>query len=530
MSYEVLARKYRPSSFEEVVGQEHVIQALSNSILQDRIHQAFIFSGTRGVGKTTLGRILAKCLNCTSSDKPVAVPCNECVNCEEIKLGRSLDFYEQDAASQRGIDAMKELLQTVPQSPANGRYKVYLLDEAHMLTTESFNALLKNLEEPPKHVVFILATTNPEKLPKTVQSRCLQLNLKTVGGTVLSKHLQKILKSENISYDEESVDLISDAASGSVRDALTLLDQAIAHGSGALKSNNVKELLGTIDSSFLVTLVNAIINGDGVGAYEALSKIEELSPEYDVILKSLISILHKASIEKVLSNSSDQDIKNLAANIDEEFCQLLYEIAINSYSKFNAHPSPKEALEVCILRMLAFNPIHKIDNKNTSNDTEKKNLKTPKIDNSEALKKELESKKTETANSKDKCNLKNNSDWLELFDLLSLSPFARNYFGNLSFLSFEESLITLVQPEEESNIPENVFKEFQTVLNAYYGYEIEVEIKQGDNNNSPLNHKKKIESDRQSKAEKDVLSDPSIQKFLDKYDGNIKDGSIKPVN
>ena len=530
MSYEVLARKYRPSSFKEVVGQDHVIQALSNSILQDRIHQAFIFSGTRGIGKTTLGRILAKCLNCSSSEKPVAVPCNECTNCEEIKLGRSLDFYEQDAASQRGIDAMKDLLQTVPQSPANGRYKVYLLDEAHMLTTESFNALLKNLEEPPKHVIFILATTNPEKLPKTVQSRCLQLNLKTVSGTVLSNHLQKILQSENISFDEESVDLISEAGMGSVRDALTLLDQAIAHGSGALKSNNVKELLGTIDSSFLVAMVNAIINGDGVGSYEALSKIEELSPEYDVILKSLISILHKASIEKVLNNSTDQDIKNLAANVDEEFCQLLYEIAINSYSKFNAHPSPKEALEVCILRMLAFNPIHKIDNNNSSSETEKKNLKTPKINKPKSIEKDLESQKTKTDNSKDKYSLNNNGDWIELFDLLSLSPFARNYFGNLSFLSFEDSLITLVQSDEENKIPENVFKEFQTILNAYFGFEIAVEIQQGDNNNSPTNHKKKIESERHSKAEKDVLSDPSIQKFLDKYDGKIKDGSIKPVN
>tara|TARA_B100001564_G_scaffold227747_1_gene192070 strand:- start:454 stop:1287 length:834 start_codon:yes stop_codon:yes gene_type:complete len=277
-------------------------------------------------------------------------------------------------------------------------------------------------------------------------------------------------------------------------------------------------------------MVNAIIDGDGVGAYKALSKIEELSPEYDVILKSLISILHKASIEKVLRNSSDQDIKNLAANIDEEFCQLLYEIAINSYSKFNAHPSPKEALELCILRMLAFNPIHKIDNENASNKTEKKNLKIPKINTTESLKKDLDSKKTKTIKSKEKSKLNNNSDWLELFELLSLSPFARNYFGNLSFLSFADSLITLLQPDEENNIPENVFKEFQTVLNEYYGFEIKVEIKQGENNNSPLNHKKKIESDRQSKAEKDVLSDPSIQKFLDKYDGNIKDGSIKPVN
>ena len=530
MSYEVLARKYRPSSFEEVVGQDHVIQALSNSILQDRIHQAFIFSGTRGVGKTTLGRILAKCLNCSSSDKPVAIPCNKCVNCEEIKLGRALDFYEQDAASQRGIDAMKDLLQTVPQSPANGRYKVYLLDEAHMLTTESFNALLKNLEEPPKHVVFILATTNPEKLPKTVQSRCLQLNLKTVGGTVLSNHLQKILKLEDITFDQESIDLISDAASGSVRDALTILDQAIAHGSGSLKSSNVRELLGTIDNSLLVEMITSIIKGDGGAAYSSLTKIEELSPEYDVILKSIISILHKVSLEKVLENSTDSDIQNLAFDIDEEFCQLLYEIAVNSYSKFSAHPSPKEALEVCILRMLAFNPIHKIDSDQVKGETEKKNLKKNQNDKSAKINEDLKIKKVEVLNSTDEENLNNNNDWIKLFDLLSLSPFARNYYGNLSFVSFKDSLLTLSGTDDENLIPENVTKEFQTVLNSYFGFDTVVEIIKGDSHNSPLNNKKKVESDRQSAAEKNILSDSSIQKFLDKHDGTIKDGSIKPVN
>jgi DNA polymerase-3 subunit gamma/tau len=398
-----------------------------------------------------------------------------------------------------------------------------------MLTTESFNALLKNLEEPPKHVVFILATTNPEKLPKTVQSRCLQLNLKTVGGTVLSNHLQKVLKSENINYDQESVDLISDAALGSVRDSLTLLDQVIAHGSGVVKSSNVKELLGTIDNSFLVTMIKSIINGDGIGAYEALSKIEELSPEYDVILKSLISILHKASIEKVLNNSTDTDIKNLAASIDSEFCQLLYEIAVNSFSKFNAHPSPKEALEVCILRMLAFNPIHKIDNKTSINEKEKKNLKNPEKIEPINIKDNSELKKTTSNDKNGKPSLNNNSDWIELFDLLSLSAFARNYFGNLSFFSFEDSLLTIVGADKNS-IPENVFKEFQTVLNEYFSSNIKIEIKLGNNNDSPLNKIKKTESDRQSKAEKDVLSDPSIQKFLNKYDGNIKDGSIKPIN
>ena len=183
MSYEVLARKYRPTNFEEVVGQDHIVQAISNGISQERIHQSYIFSGTRGVGKTTLARILAKCLNCMSFDNPTSKPCDKCVNCNEIKIGRSLDFLEIDAASKTGIDDMRDLLETVPQSPTQGRYKVYLIDEVHMLSKSSFNALLKTLEEPPSHVVFIFATTNPEKIPKTVQSRCLQLNLKTVGGT-----------------------------------------------------------------------------------------------------------------------------------------------------------------------------------------------------------------------------------------------------------------------------------------------------------------------------------------------------------
>jgi DNA polymerase-3 subunit gamma/tau len=345
----------------------------------------------------------------------------------------------------------------------------------------------------------------------------------------LSNHLQKVLKSENINYDQESVDLISDAALGSVRDSLTLLDQVIAHGSGVVKSSNVKELLGTIDNSFLVTMIKSIINGDGIGAYEALSKIEELSPEYDVILKSLISILHKASIEKVLNNSTDTDIKNLAASIDSEFCQLLYEIAVNSFSKFNAHPSPKEALEVCILRMLAFNPIHKIDNKTSINEKEKKNLKNPEKIEPINIKDNSELKKTTSNDKNGKPSLNNNGDWIELFDLLSLSAFARNYFGNLSFFSFEDSLLTIVGADKNS-IPENVFKEFQTVLNEYFSSNIKIEIKLGNNNDSPLNKIKKTESDRQSKAEKDVLSDPSIQKFLNKYDGNIKDGSIKPIN
>ena len=545
MSYEVLARKYRPTNFDEVVGQDHIIQALSNSILQDRMHQAFIFSGTRGVGKTTLGRILAKCLNCLSSDSPISTPCNTCANCEEIKLGRSLDFYEQDAASQRGIDAMKDLLQTVPQSPSNGRFKVYLLDEAHMLTTESFNALLKNLEEPPKHVVFILATTNPEKLPKTVQSRCLQLNLKTVGGTVLINHLKMILESENINFDHESIKLIADAASGSVRDALTLLDQAIAHGSGSLEAESVKKLLGTIDNSHLISMLHSIIDGKGQSAFDDLAQIEELSPEYESILKSIISILHKTSLEKVLHNSNDESIKFLSEKIDEEFCQLLYEISVNAYSKFNVHPNPKEALEICILRMLAFNPLHKLDEQPKNQNTEKKNLKTEQI---KATSKEKSFIKVESQIKSDITNIekepiknedvaksinisiKNNDQWIQFFDSLEISPFARNYFGYLEFESFDDLSLVLISSNADNKIPENVYKEFKLACEDYFKKTILIEIKNGNPSKSPIHQKEKQENDRQLKAEKEILSDPSIQKFLDKYDGNIKDGSIKPIN
>ena len=545
MSYEVLARKYRPTNFDEVVGQDHIIQALSNSILQDRMHQAFIFSGTRGVGKTTLGRILAKCLNCLSSDSPISTPCNTCSNCEEIKLGRSLDFYEQDAASQRGIDAMKDLLQTVPQSPSNGRFKVYLLDEAHMLTTESFNALLKNLEEPPKHVVFILATTNPEKLPKTVQSRCLQLNLKTVGGTVLINHLKMILESENINFDHESIELIADAASGSVRDALTLLDQAIAHGSGSLEAESVKKLLGTIDNSHLISMLHSIINGKGQSAFDDLAQIEELSPEYESILKSIISILHKTSLEKVLHNSNDENIKSLSQKIDEEFCQLLYEISVNAYSKFNVHPNPKEALEICILRMLAFNPLHKLDEQPKNQNTEKKNLKTEQINAASQEKSSIKVKsqiKSTIANIKKEpiknedvakpinISIKNNDQWIQFFDSLEISPFARNYFGYLEFESFEDLSLVLISSNADNKIPENVHKEFKLACEDYFKKTISIEIKNGNPSKSPIHQKEKQETDRQLKAEKEILSDPSIQKFLDKYDGNIKDGSIKPIN
>ena len=538
MSYEVLARKYRPANFEEVVGQEHIVQAISNGISQERIHQSYIFSGTRGVGKTTLARILAKCLNCLSVESPTAKPCDNCTNCNEIKLGRNLDFLEIDAASKTGIDDMRDLLETVPQSPSSGRYKVYLIDEVHMLSKSSFNALLKTLEEPPSHVVFIFATTNPEKIPKTVQSRCLQLNLKTVGGSILTNHLKKIIELEDISYDQESIELIASSASGSVRDALTLLDQAIAHGNGILDSNNVNQLLGTIDNTLLMSLLDSIIDGSGEEAFNCLYKIEELSPEYEMILKNIISIIHQISLHQVLRDSKDQSIDELASKIDPEFCQLLYEIAVNSYSKFSVHPNAKEALEICMLRMLAFNPLHKIEESNAKrtpiNTGEKKTLKidTPKAKNfkedKQEISKEVPQVDKSVSSDNQVINIATKNEWVAFFNSLNLSPFARNYFGYLSFKELSGNTLTLNTNDEENTIPENVFKEFSLICKEKLKYDVEIKIEHGDASSSPINLHNKHEAESQNKAEKSISSNQSIQNFLKKHKGNIDEGSIKP--
>ena len=345
MSYQVLARKYRPSTFSEVVGQQHILTALENSIQHNKLHQAYMFSGTRGVGKTTIARVFAKCLNCQKGDMPQVEPCNECSACLEIKAGRHIEFLEVDAASRTGVDDMRELLESVQYKPANARYKIYLIDEVHMLSKSSFNALLKTLEEPPPHVMFLMATTEVEKVPKTVLSRCLQLNLKTIPENQIRDHIQSLLDLENIKYDEESLALIASSAQGSIRDGLTLLDQAIAHGNGVLEADQVKALLGTIDQSYIIELVKNVAASDGDGAYLTLNKITELNVEYEQVLKIIISVFHKISLHQQLQNSEDAGIMQLAESIDPQVTQLHYEIALNALNKFHVHPHPKQALE-----------------------------------------------------------------------------------------------------------------------------------------------------------------------------------------
>ena len=542
MSYQVLARKYRPSTFSEVVGQEHILKALENSIQHNKLHQAYMFSGTRGVGKTTIARVFAKCLNCQTGDMPQPEPCNECSACMEIKAGRHIEFLEVDAASRTGVDDMRELLESVQYKPANARYKIYLIDEVHMLSKSSFNALLKTLEEPPPHVMFLMATTEVEKVPKTVLSRCLQLNLKIIPENQIREHIQSLLDLESIKYDEESLGLIANSAQGSIRDGLTLLDQAIAHGNGALESDQVKALLGTIDQSYIIELVNHVAVSDGDGAYLALNKITELNVEYEQVLKMIISVFHQISLHQQLQNSEDASIQQLAENLDPQIIQLHYEIALNALSKFHVHPHPKQALELCILRMLAFQPL----SEGATPKIEKKNSKlatkpiAPSPNQAQAEEPPREKLKPEAPSIEDvieepveeSSNIPSELDmqsWNSIFNSLNLSMFVSQVFSEFEFVSFADSTLTLKKSDELINPTEGLKTEFLEAISSQLGQKISLVIESGEVIASPAAIKVET-AQKQLNDDKDaLLENAAVKDILDSFGGKIIDESIKKV-
>ena len=512
MSYQVLARKYRPNSFDEVIGQDHVVQVIKNSIEQERVHQAFLFSGTRGVGKTTIARLLAKCLNCMSSDAPTSQPCNKCESSISIQEGKSIDFLEIDAASRTGVEHMRELLSSVHTSPSVSRFKIFLIDEVHMLSKGSFNALLKTLEEPPSHVIFLMATTDPEKVPKTVISRCLQLNLKTVSRNNLQEHFRKICEKEGINSDDESLSLVAKSAEGSVRDGLTLLDQAIAHGNGKLVADDVKKLLGTIDDSLIYELLDSITDGRKEDAFKTLNNIEKLNPDYEALLKDLISNIHEVSLHQVLENSNKEPVSKIASKMDEQYCQLIYEIGLNSFQKIHTHPSPREAVEMCLLRMLAFQPVQ---NMNTGE------VKTQKKKTNKALIKSAKKEKRLINEIAQESHEINSSSWPDLFNNMQLSSFAKNYFGNLSFGRFNDQKLFLCGSKDQLDIPEKIISEFEGKVKEKFG-KIEVFLEEGISSSSPnkINEENKIKDIENTKNE--LSNDSEIKNFLDEFDGEIE--------
>ena len=354
MSYQVLARKYRPRTFDELVGQEHVSRALMHALDQDRLHHAYLFTGTRGVGKTTIARILSRCLNCEQGVS--ARPCGVCPTCQEITDGRFVDLIEVDAASRTKVEDTRELLDNVQYAPTRGRYKVYLIDEVHMLSAHSFNALLKTLEEPPPHVKFLLATTDPQKLPVTVLSRCLQFSLKALPAEQIAGHLKTLLDKEMIRYEEPALLSLGKAAQGSMRDALSLTDQAIAFGSEQLSSEAVNAMLGTVDRNHVLTLLVALAEQEPGGVLQALATVSEHCPGELALLDELISQLHQLAVCQAVPGSYDETQQQLAAALTAEQIQLYYDVALRGRRDLQDAPDSRAALEMLLLRMVLFTP------------------------------------------------------------------------------------------------------------------------------------------------------------------------------
>ncbi|CAA0090632.1 DNA polymerase III subunit tau [BD1-7 clade bacterium] len=360
MSYQVLARKWRPRFFREMVGQEHVLQALINALDNGRLHHAYLFTGTRGVGKTTIARILAKCLNCEVG--VTSEPCGQCGACQEIAEGRFVDLIEVDAASRTKVEDTRELLENVQYAPTKGRFKVYLIDEVHMLSTHSFNALLKTLEEPPEHVKFLLATTDPQKLPATILSRCLQFNLKNMMPEPIVGHLSNVLTQESVTYEEPALWALARAAHGSMRDALSLTDQAIAYGFGTVGYESVRNMLGSIDQQTVMHLAQALVEHDAARLLKEVETFSELSPDYAAAMDELLMVLHRMTIAQTVPDALDNSqgdkaqVESLAQQVAAEELQLFYQMGLLGKRDLPLAPDLRTGFEMALLRMLTFRP------------------------------------------------------------------------------------------------------------------------------------------------------------------------------
>jgi DNA polymerase-3 subunit gamma/tau len=360
MSYQVLARKWRPRSFREMVGQAHVLKALINALDSQRLHHAYLFTGTRGVGKTTIARILAKCLNCETGIS--STPCGQCSVCREVDEGRFVDLIEVDAASRTKVEDTRELLDNVQYAPSRGRFKVYLIDEVHMLSSHSFNALLKTLEEPPPHVKFLLATTDPQKLPVTILSRCLQFSLKNMPPERVVEHLNHVLGAENIPFEDDALWLLGRAADGSMRDAMSLADQAIAFGEGKVLAADVRAMLGTLDHGQVYGVLHALLEGDARGLLEAVRQLAEQGPDWNGVLAEILNVLHRVAIAQALPDAIDngqgdrERVLELAQVLPAEDVQFYYQMGLIGRRDLPLAPDPRSGFEMVLLRMLAFRP------------------------------------------------------------------------------------------------------------------------------------------------------------------------------
>jgi len=514
MSSEVLARKYRPQLFSEVVGQDHIVAVLQNSITLNKLHHGYIFSGTRGIGKTTIARIFAKTLNCQSNQNN-SEPCNNCTACQEITLGRNLEFIEIDAASRTGVDDMRELLDSSVYKPSNSKHRIYLIDEVHMLSKNSFNALLKTLEEPPDHLIFLMATTEIEKVPNTVLSRCLQLTLKVVPSQTIADHVSKLLDLENLQYDLSSINLIAKAAQGSIRDALTLTDQGIAHGNGALEKSEVANFLGSIDDSHLLAVIRNILMGDGDASYLSLQALYEFNVEFSSVLKSFIEHLHAINIAKASLGSSSDMHKELAELADLEFLQLLQEVFLQSLERYRVYPDPRLALEAAVLRSLAFHPLNA-----GRNSDEKKKLNIPKSVSSEKII-VSNSLKDMQSNSNDQDAKFTSKDWFALFNKNGLSNITKEVFLDFGFKEFSNNFLTLLQPKKAMQPTEAMIEELLGAITANFSLKPNIQFELVEPDIAPRDMFAKMAANETNSIKEALTENRSVQYLMKNFDAKI---------
>ena len=543
MSYQVLARKWRPRDFSEVVGQEHVVQALTNALDQNKIHQAYVLSGTRGVGKTTIARILSKSLNCEAGLD--SQPCHKCSTCESIADGSFMDFQEIDAASSRGVDDTKQLLETVMHMPSASRYKVYLLDEVHMLSTQSFNMLLKTLEEPPEHVIFILATTLPEKIPATVLSRCLQFNLKNLTPTQLNERLSYILKEEQIKFDTQAVEQICRSGRGSLRDCLTITDQAIAYCDGHLTDEGIAQMLGTLPFDHVNLLLSFIAKKDAVNLLQFLKDISQISVDYlrlmDLILETIQLVTFAQVSEDILDETEVKKsaLTELASTLSEDDLQILYQIGLIAKRDMTMAPSLSSGFEMALLRMVSFLPgeinetkkkvktvIQKTNLTETVNKSSKDNSS---VLHSASLNEEV--KEVQKNSDTDVKHLDISLDnWNLVFTSLDLDAGTRQLASHCSFVKADDTVLYLSMPEEKLNLFNGKHRqELQNKLSDYLKKDCNIFLEEGEfSQDSPNQIKAKEKRKIQDEAERAIKDDPKVKKIIEEFGAKVIESTVIP--
>jgi DNA polymerase-3 subunit gamma/tau len=519
MSYQVLARKWRPRRFEDLVGQEHVVRPLVNALEHGRLHHAFLFTGTRGVGKTTIARILAKSLNCETG--VTAKPCGTCSACNEVDEGRFVDLIEVDAASRTKVDDTRELLDNVQYAPTRGRYKVYLIDEVHMLSGHSFNALLKTLEEPPPHVKFLLATTDPQKLPVTVLSRCLQFSLKRLTAAQIEAQFRKILEAEKIARDEASLKLLARAADGSMRDGLSLLDQAIAYGGGKLGEAEVRAMLGTIDQDTVERLLAALASADARALLEAVNGAFEHNADGSVVLEELLRALHAIALIQADPALADEtampSARTYAGSLTPEDVQLFYQVAVMGLRDLPHTPDTRIGVEMTLLRMLAFRPA-------TGDERAPPGVATPPAARTRTA------SPAAVAHGADAALLQNPANWRGIVDSLEIGGLVRELANNTFLESFSGDSLHLVLEESRAQLL-NKEREaaLKQALDAYFGKPVRIALRLGKaGGETPAVEKQRLCDERQQAAEQAIYADPNVRALVEQFDAKVNPASIRP--